>query len=145
MNVLVNAVDSIEQWGGDRQEDRKECTLLMEQIAQHMDAAIQVWEGYLEAPTTAEGKLELLYWIGSQRTRNLYELHLKAKQAGLRLAELTGVEELCSPLEMGRDITIEMAYRRLKPYESAIDAAKDAVELMSKRLKRIHEQLARLR
>lgn len=145
MNSLDRAIELVWRWKADRQKQRAEVLDRLETVVQDCQAAVQVWQGYLDKPGAPGDHWTIVSWIGPVRAKQLHDINLRAKQ---------NIEELCrmaGPLA-GRFIgleenvdVIEMAYRMLKPGESGTDAAKSAVQKMQERMDYLRGLMQRLR
>ncbi len=125
MDSLDRAIDLVSRWKADRKKPRAEVLAHLESVIKDCQAAIKIWQDFLDKPGAPGDHWTIMSWVGPTRAKQLHEINLRAK---------TSVEEVCrmaGPMA-GRfvvldDDVIEMAYRQLKPGESGIEAAKTAV------------------
>jgi len=125
MESLDRAIDLVSRWKADRGKQRAEVLARLESVIKDHQAAIKVWQDFLDKPGAPGDHWTIMSWIGPSRAKLLHEINLRAK---------TSVEDVCrlAGPAAGRFVgldedVIEMAYRQLKPGESGIDAAKTAV------------------
>ena len=145
MDSLDRAIELITRWKADRQKPRADVLARLEAVVQDSQAAVQVWQGYLEKPGKPGDHWTIMSWIGPDRAKQLHEINLRAKQ---------NVEEVCRMAgpPAGRFITleenvdvIEMAYRMLKPGETGPDAATAALRRQQERMDYIRGLMQRIR
>ncbi|MDO8704616.1 MAG: hypothetical protein Q7J84_06650 [Sulfuricaulis sp.] len=145
MNSLDRAIELVWQWKADRQARRADVLDRLETVVKDCQAAVQVWQGYLDKPGAPGDHWTIVSWIGPVRAKQLHDINLRAKQ---------NIEELCRMAgpQAGRFIgleenvdVIEMAYRMLKPNETGTDAAKSAVQTMQQRMDYLRGLMQRLR
>ena len=125
MDSLDRAIDLISRWKADRNKQRAAALTRLESVIKDCQAAVGVWQDFLDQPSAPGDRWTIMSWIGPVRAKQLHEINLRAK---------AGVEEVCrlAGPTTGRFVVldedvIEMAYRQLKPGETGIDAAKTAV------------------
>ena len=125
MDSLDRAIDLVSRWKADRGKQRAEVLARLESVIKDCQAAMKVWEDFLDKPGAPGDQWTIVSWVGPARAKQLHEINLRAK---------AGVEEVCrlAGPAAGRFVVldedvIEMAYRQLKPGETGIDAAKTAV------------------
>jgi hypothetical protein len=125
MDSLDRAIDLVSRWKADRGKQRAEVLARLEGVIKDCQAAIKVWQDFLDKPGAPGDQWTIVSWVGPNRAKQLHEINLRAKAS---------VEEVCrlAGPAAGRFVVldedvIEMAYRQLKPGESGIDAAKTAV------------------
>lgn len=125
MESLDRAIDLVSRWKADRQKQRAEVLARLDSVTRDCQAAIKVWQDFLDKPGAPGDHWAIMSWTGPVRAKQLHEINLRAK---------TSVEEVCrlAGPAAGRFVVldedvIEMAYRQLKPGETGIDAAKAAV------------------
>jgi hypothetical protein len=145
MNSLDRAIELVWRWKADRQKQRADVLDRLETVVKDCQAAVQVWQGYLDKPGAPGDRWTIISWIGPVRAKQLHDINLRAKQ---------NIEELCRMAgpQAGRFIgleenvdVIEMAYRMLKPGETGTDAAKSAVQKMQERMDYLRGLMQRLR
>jgi hypothetical protein len=132
MNSLDQAVDRIMRGPGNRQQDRAGVQARLEAVIGECEAAVKVWQGYLNAPGDPGDHWTIVSWVGADRARRLHEISLRAREQVEQIGEAAGPA-------VGRFIAydegvIETAYRQLKPGETGIEAAKTAIGLMNYRI-----------
>jgi hypothetical protein len=143
MNGLDKAVELVLKWTAQRQKDRAEAKALLEALTKDCHDAIQVWQGYLNAPGAAGDQWAVMSWIGPTRAKQLHEINLAAKARVHALGQLAG-PAVGRFIDLEPDV-IEMGYGQLKPGETGMDAAKTAIKTMEDRVRQLHAQLNRLR
>ena len=145
MNSLDRAIEVALQWKPNRHKDRAEVLSRLENAAQQCQTAAQVWKGYLDKPGTPGDHWTILSWIGPDRTKQLHDINLRAKQDVEEVCRMAGPEAgRFIGLEETADV-VEMAYRMLKPDETGVDAAKAAVQKVQERTEYLRGLIARLR
>lgn len=125
MDSLDQAIDLVSRWKADRNKQRTEVLARLENVIKDCQAAIKVWQDFLDKPGAPGDQWTIMSWIGPARAKQLHEINLRSK------ASVEDVCRLAGPA-VGRFVVldedvIEMAYRQLKPGETGIDAAKTAV------------------
>ena len=143
MDTLNRATDLVSRWKADRGKQRAEVLARLEGVIGDCQAAMKVWQEYLDKPGAPGDHWTIVSWIGPARAKQLHEINLRAK---------AGVEEICrlaGPaagrfVVLDEDVT-EMAYRQLKPGESGIDAAKTAVANTQKTMDYLRGLIERVR
>lgn len=143
MNGLDKAVELVLKWTAQRQKDRAEAKALLEALIQDGQDAIQVWQGFLNAPGAAGDQRAVMSWIGPTRAKQLHEINLAAKARVHALGQLAG-PAVGRFIDLEPDV-IEMGYGQLKPGETGMDAAKAAIKTMEDRVRQLRVQLDRLR
>lgn len=125
MDSLDRAIDLVSRWKADRGKQRAEVLTRLDGVLKDCEAAIKVWQDFLDKPGAPGDQWTIMSWIGPVRAKQLHEINLQAK---------TRVEEICrlAGPAAGRFVVLdddvtEMAYRQLKPGETGIDAAKAAI------------------
>jgi hypothetical protein len=145
MNSLDRAIDLVLRWKADRQKQRADVLDRLETVVKDCQAAVQVWQGYLDKPGARGDQWTIISWIGPVRAKQLHDINLRARQ---------NIEELCRMAgpQAGRFIgleenvdAVEMAYRMLKPGETGMDAAKSAIQKMQARIDYLRGLMQRLR
>ncbi len=145
MNSLDRAIELVLRWKADRQKQRADVLARLEAVAKECQAAVQVWQGYLDKPGASGDQWTIVSWIGPNRAKQLHEINLRAKQ---------NVEEICRMAgpQSGRFIGLEenvdvivMAYRMLKPGETGMDAATAAIQRQQERIDYIRGLMTRIR
>jgi hypothetical protein len=143
MESLDRAIDLVSRWKADRGKQRAEVLIRLESVIKDCQAAMKVWEDFLDKPGAPGDHWTIMSWIGPTRAKQLHEINLRAKAS---------VEEVCrlAGPAAGRfagldEDVIEMAYRQLKPGESGIDAAKTAVANSQKTMDYLRRLIERVR
>jgi hypothetical protein len=117
----------------------------LEAIAVLGEEAARVWQEYLAKPGAPGDKYTLVSWIGADRARQLYELHL-------RVAAL--VEEVCAAAgPQARFLVLDespvvMAYAQLREGETGPQAAQQrfaAQQAMNKHIRDLANQVRNLK
>ena len=143
MDSLDRAIDLVSRWKADRGKQRAEVLTRLESVIKDCQAAIKVWQDFLDKPGAPGDHWTIMSWIGPTRAKQLHEINLRAKAS---------VEEVCRMagpaagrfVALDEDV-IEMAYRQLKPDESGIDAAKTAVANTQKTMDYLRGLIERVR
>lgn len=125
MDSLDRAIDLVSRWKADRKMQRADVLARLEDVIKDCEAAVKLWQNYLDKPGAPGDHWTPVSWVGPERAKQLHEINLRAKAR---------VEEVCRMagpaagrfVALDEDV-IEMAYRQLKPGESGIEAAKTAV------------------
>lgn len=117
----------------------------LEAIGAVCDEAARVWQGYLDRPGAPGDKYTLVSWVGPDRSRQLYDLSLKAK---------TLVDEVCAAagptarLLVLDESPVVMAYAGLAEGETGPQAAGArlaAQQAVSKRLRALADTVRTLK
>lgn len=145
MNSLDRAVELVSRWKADRRKQRADVLTRLEAVAKECQAAVQVWQGYLDKPGASGDQWTIVSWIGPDRAKQLHDINLRAKEnveavcrlAGPRAGRFIGLEENVD--------VIEMAYRMLKPGETGTDAAKVAIQRQQERIDYLQGLMTRIR
>jgi hypothetical protein len=143
MDSLDRAIDLVSRWKADRGKQRAEVLTCLESVIKDCQAAMKVWEDFLDKPGAPGDHWTIMSWIGPTRAKQLHEINLRAKAS---------VEEVCRMagpaagrfVALDEDV-IEMAYRQLKPGESGIEAAKTAVANTQKTMDYLRGLIERVR
>lgn len=143
MESLDRAIDLVSRWKADRGKQRAEVLARLESVIKDCQAAIKVWQDFLDKPGAPGDHWTIMSWIGPIRAKQLHEINLRAKAS---------VEEVCRMagpaagrfVALDEDV-IEMAYRQLKPGESGIEAAKTAVANTQKTMDYLRGLIERVR
>ena len=143
MNLLDQAVETIESWETDRAKDRTRSVRLFKQTVKHMDRAIAIWEEFLKKAPENGDRFTLVLWMGGKPAKSLQALYLKNKEAALALTELTGVRFKDS-LSLSEELDIVQPYDQLKSGETGADRAETAIRVMTERKQRIEAAIANL-
>ncbi len=143
MSLLDRAVETIESWGAEQNQDRARCAKLLAQVVEQMDRGIAIWQEFLVNAPESGDRFTAVLWIGSEPARKLHSLYLENKQTAIALTELTGVRFKDS-LSLCEELDIVQAYEQLKSGESGGDRATEAIRLMSERREMIQAALSRL-
>lgn len=144
MSLLDRAVDTVERWGGERSDDRDRCVELLEQAAEQLQRAIDVWRAFLDDAPESGDRFTAVLWIGAERAKRLQSIHLENRQTALALTELTGVRFKDS-LSLAEDIDVVQPYDQLGPQETGVERAESAIRTMSARKQSIERAVTSLR
>jgi hypothetical protein len=125
MDSLDRAIDLVSRWKADRGKQRAEVLARLEGVIKDCQAAIKVWQDFLDKPGAPGDQWTIVSWVGPNRAKQLHEINLRAKASVEDICRLAG--PAAGRFAVLDDDVIEMAYRQLKPGESGIDAAKTAV------------------
>jgi hypothetical protein len=118
MQILDRAVELMRAHGADGPRVSEK----LEALAALGDKAARIWKAYIDAPGAAGDKYTLISWVGAERARELYALHLDAQRL---------VDEICAAAGSGSrflvldESPIVMAYVQLKEGETGPQAAQD--------------------
>lgn len=143
MDLLDQAVETIQGWDAKRTRQRARSVRLFKQTAKNMDRAISIWEAFLKKAPESGDRFTAVLWMGGRPAKSLQSLYLKNKAAAIELTELTGVRFKDS-LSLAEDLDIVQPYDQLKPGETGSDRAKSAIRVMTDRKRRIEEVLESL-
>jgi hypothetical protein len=121
---------------------RARAASLIAQLVRDCEQASAVWQGYLAKPGPAGDQWSIVSWVGAARAKELYDIHLGARERVLAIAALAG-PEFGRFADLEAD-PIELAYRQLNPGETGPDAARAALERLAARRADLVRQLKRL-
>lgn len=142
---LDRAVELISRWKAERQKQRAEALARLETVVKESQAAIQVWQGYLDKPGAPGDRWTLISWVGPERAKQLHNINLRAKENVKAVCHLAGPQAgRFIALEGDVDV-VEMAYRMLQPDESGPDAARTALQRQQERIDYIKGLIQRIR
>jgi hypothetical protein len=145
MNSLDRAIELVVRWKADRHKPRAEVLARLETVAKECQAAIQVWQGFLDKPGATGDQWTIMSWIGPDRAKQLHDINLRAKENIEAVCRMAGPQSgRFIALEENAD-AIEMAYRMLKPGETGVDAARAAVQAQQARADYIRGLMQRVR
>ena len=116
MQILEQAVDAMRKQGA----NGAEVAAKLEAIAALGDEAARIWQGYLSQPGASGDKYTLISWIGAERARQLYELHLKAK---VLVGEVCAAAGPLARVLVLDESPVVMAYVQLNEGETGVQAA----------------------
>lgn len=143
MDSLDRAIDLVSRWKADRAKQRAEVLARLEGVIRECQAAIKVWQEYLDKPGAPGDQWSIVSWIGPARAKQLHEINLRAKALVEDICRLAG-PAAGRFVVLDEDVT-EMAYRQLKPGETGIDAAKTAVANSQKTIEYLRGLIERVR
>lgn len=143
MNLLDQAVETVNGWSAEKNKDRAQCVRLFKQTVKHMDGGIAVWEEFLKKAPESGDPFTAVLWMGSTPAKKLQALYLENKATAIALTKLTGVRFKDS-LSLSEDLDIVQAYDQLGADETGIERAKTAIRLMTGRKERIEAAIASL-
>ncbi|MEK6551339.1 MAG: hypothetical protein AAB329_06250 [Pseudomonadota bacterium] len=135
MYSLERAVEQVSRWPSSKDKERARLAGWVDELVGHCQQAKKLWEGYLASPGPAGNSFALMSWIGSERTRQLHEINLAAREVLLQLTAAAG-PAAGRFAGLDQDV-IEMAYRQIQPQETGTEAATKAVA-------RLNDQIAYL-
>ena len=135
MYSLERAVEQVSRWPSGRDKERARLAGWVDELIGHCQKAKKLWEGYLASPGPAGDSFALMSWIGSERTRQLHEINLAAREVLLQLTAAAG-PAAGRFAGLDQDV-IEMAYRQIQPGETGTEAATKAIA-------RLNDQIAYL-
>ena len=124
-------------------ERRAACIALFKDAARHIDEAIALWGGVLEAPDESGAPFTAVVRIGPERARVLQRLYFDQKALAAELTGKTGVAWHDS-LGMDDSIAIVQPYDQLRAEESIHDRAHSAIETLRGRAQRLAATIAAL-
>ena len=132
MTLLQQTVEVVNQWAPDREDDRRQCVALLDQVVRNLEAAIEVWKAVrAEAPDVSD-PLTALLSIGSARSKRLYEIYMDEKEVAEELTKLTGVP-VKDTLGLTEELDIIQAYGQLQPGQTVGEKADRAIRVMNVR------------
>jgi len=143
MSLLEQAVEVVKQWGPQRDDERKQCLALLQQLSENMGAAIKIWEELQHEAPVSDNKFTVLLSIGAERSKALYRIYQDQKDAGGQLSSLTGIS-LRDTLDLSDEIDVVQAYGQLKPDETIAQKAQTAIATMKERQHHIDKAIASL-
>lgn len=91
MNLLDQAVETVQTWGANRKKDRTQCVRLFRQSAKHMDRGIAIGEEFLKKAPESGDCFTTVLWMGPTPAKKLQAIYLESKATAIALTELTGV------------------------------------------------------
>ncbi|MEK7207320.1 MAG: hypothetical protein AAB134_05495 [Pseudomonadota bacterium] len=143
MSSLDEAVELVSRWKADRQKNRVALLVQLDGLTKECQAAIKIWQGYVNAPGAPGNEWSIMSWTGPDRAKQLHDVSLRA-------GDLVGAICQAAGPKVGRFVDldesiIETAYRQLKPGESGVDAAKLAISRMQDRVNHIGGLIERVR
>jgi hypothetical protein len=143
MNLLDQALQTIESWGAGRAEDRARCVELFKQIVQRMERGIAIWQELLDRAPQSGDRFTPVLWIGADSAKKLQALYLENKASATALTRLTGVR-LKDSLSLAEDLDVVQAYEQLGSGETGTQRAQAAIGAMTDRKQRIDSLISRL-
>ncbi|GAB4513858.1 MAG: hypothetical protein Tsb0026_18860 [Sulfuricaulis sp.] len=143
MDSLDRAIELVSRWKADRNKQRAEVLTRLESVNKDYQAAIKVWQDFLDKPGAPGDHWTIMSWIGPARAKQLHEINLRAKASVEDICRLAG--PAAGRFVVLDDDVIEMAYRQLKPDETGIDAAKTAIANTQKHMEYLRGLVERVR
>ena len=143
MHSLDQAAALVLRWKATRQNERQEVLANLEGAVKDCQAAIQVWQGYLDKPGAAGDQRTIISWIGPERAKQLFDINLAAKHKVEHVCQMAGPE--ASRFIMFDEDVITLAYRQLKLDETGPDAARSAIEQLHARSNSLRGLIERIR
>jgi len=116
MQILDQAVAVMRKRGA----DGARVAAQLEEIAAIGEQAARVWQGYLDQPGATGDQYSLVTWMGPDRTRELFDLSLKARHLVDAVCAAAGPEARFLVMD---ESPIVLAYVGLKEGESGPQAA----------------------
>lgn len=104
----------------------------IEELVSCCEEAKHIWQDYLNHPGPAGDQYSIVSWIGAERSRQLHEACLRAKEI-LRVACVEAGAKSVRSLSL-EDSMIAPPFRMLKPGETGPDAARSAIEILNERI-----------
>jgi hypothetical protein len=143
MYSLNKAIDLVSRWPSSKQQQRTEVAALLDGLIARCQDAIKVWQGYVKSPGAPGDRFSLVTWVGADRSRQLFDIHLAARRQAQRLCDLAG--PAAGRLLGLDDDVIEMAYRQLGEGETGAQAAEKALARLDQRIQYLNDLKQRLR
>lgn len=143
MYSLNKAVELVSRWPSGKQKQRDEVGALLDGLIARCQDAIKVWQGYVKSPGAPGDRFSLVAWVGADRSRQLFDIHLAARSQAQRLCDLAG-PAAGRFLGLDEDV-IEMAYRHLGEGETGLQAAEAALAKLDNRIQYLNGLKQRLR
>lgn len=142
MYSLNKAVDLVSRWPSSKQQQRKEVSSLLDGLIARCQDAIKVWQEYAKSPGAPGDRFSLVTWVGADRARQLFDIHLAARRQAQQLCDLAG-PAAGRLLGLDEDV-IEMAYRHLGEGETGAQAAEAALARLNQRIQYLNGLKQRL-
>lgn len=142
MYSLNKAVELVSRWPSSQQQQRTEVASLLDGLIARCQDAIKVWQGYVQSPGAPGDHFSLVTWVGADRARQLFDIHLAARSQAQRLCDLAG-PAAGRMLGLDEDV-IEMAYRQLGDGETAAHIAESALAKLEQRIQYLNGLKQRL-
>jgi hypothetical protein len=143
MSLLEHIVEAVSQWGPQRDDDRKQCIALLQQLTDNIAAAIKIWEELEREAPVSRDKFTALLSIGAERSKTLYRIYQDQKDTGGQLSSLTGIP-LRDTLGLSDEIDVVQAYGQLQADETIAEKAQTALATMKERQERIDKAIESL-
>jgi hypothetical protein len=143
MYSLNNAVELVSRWPSSKQQQRAQVGALLDGLIVRCEDAIKVWKGYVASPGAPGDRFSLVTWVGSDRARQLFDIHLAARGEAQRLCDLAG-PAAGRLLGLDEDV-VEMAYRQLGEGETGPQAAETALAKLNQRVQYLNGLKQKLR
>lgn len=124
MQVLDQAVAAIQARAGKARVDGAQIAAKLKAIAACGDEAANLWQAYLDKPGAPGDKYAMVTWIGAERSKQLFELSLKAHELVKDVCAAAGDQARFLVLD---ESPIVLAFQMLKDGESGLDVAKAAL------------------
>ena len=137
MSVVEQAGAKIQSWDEARNAQRLACTELFRRLVKNLDAAIVIWQTFLERNPASRDRFSAVIDLGSEPSKHLHGLHLDSKECAAELTQLTGIVFRDS-LGMHESIDVVMPYASLGNDEVLADRARAAIEVMTGRRAALH-------
>ncbi len=114
----------------------------LEALAAVCEEAARLWQGYLDRPGAAGDKYALVSWVGPDRSRQLYELGLKAREL---MAEVNAGAGKAARFLVLDDSPVVNAYRGLKEGETGPQAAQAALSEQQANIRHLRDLAGKVR
>jgi hypothetical protein len=108
----------------------------IEELVSCCEAAKHLWQDYLNHPGPAGDPYSIVSWIGPVRSRQLHALSLQACGI-MRIACTEAGAKAVGSLSLEEPLIVQ-PYRMLKPGETGVEAAQQAVETLDLRIADLH-------
>ncbi len=129
MKGIDDVVAVVKGWSRERSADRDRIAECLGSLASNCEEAITVWQDYLGNPGSGGDHWTPISWVGAERAKRLYEIHLSSVDTLRTLLATAGPETARS--RAYEDSLIEMAFRQFRTDETASDMAQAAIEHMA--------------
>ena len=143
MNSLDRAAELVLRWKANRQNERQEVLTNLEATVKDCQAALKIWQDFLDKPGNPGDQRNIIGCIGPLRAKQLFDINLEAKRKVEHVCQMAGPE--AGRFIMFDEDVIELAYRQLKPDETGLDAAKNAIEHLQARSNYLRGLIDRIR
>jgi hypothetical protein len=143
MYSLNKAIELVSRLPSSKQSQRAEVASLLDGLIARCEDASKLWQGYAKSPGAPGDRFSLVTWVGADRARQLFDIHLAARHQAQRLCDLAG-PAAGRLLGLDEDV-IEMAYRQLGEGETGSQAAEAALAKLNQRIQYLNGLKQKLR